>query len=205
MGWLSFNPTLVCFSALSVPSVPVQLLPGAQRGAVQAAAQAGAAAALLAAAGAAEGQVAPAGTRPGPFLPPLTPPPLRLTRHRQDRTSRTPLSPAKTNPQSAREGMKTPQSRARRLWECRCCQRGSTEPFGQLPGKHGAFPGSRAGSSPSLGPPLPRSTRNVCRTDGRRTVRLQSVRTRAKDGNVSRWTGRLVTRWAFPALVFKSC
>lgn len=73
-GWLSFNPLLVCFSSLPVPSVPVRLLPGAQRGAVQAAAQAGAAAALLAAAGAAEGQVAPAGPRPAPFLPPQTRP-----------------------------------------------------------------------------------------------------------------------------------
>lgn len=55
---------LVFFSPFSVSSVSVKLLQRPQRGVVQAAAQAGAAPALLAETGAAEGQVARKGKGP---------------------------------------------------------------------------------------------------------------------------------------------
>lgn len=83
VGWVSFFDCCFWFffSPFSVSSVSVKLLQRPQRGVVQAAAQAGAAPALLAETGAAEGQVAPKGGGPkeGRFPSPSDPLLLRLT------------------------------------------------------------------------------------------------------------------------------
>lgn len=202
VGWDSFKLISVCFCSFPVPSVPVELLQGAQRGAVQAAAQAGAAAAIVAAPGAAEGQVAP-GDPARPLLPPQTPRSSGPSGSPGQDLTDTAL-PSKNKPTNHQRIKKTP---TRQLFVCTCCQWSSPEPF--CPRKaHGAprhCPGSRPGSVRSPVPPSlhQEAPGTVCRTDRPRIDKLQSVRTRAKDGNGSRWTGRLVTCWAFSTFVFK--
>lgn len=123
----------VCFSPFPVSSVSVELLQRPQRGAVQAAAQAGAAPALVAEAGAAEGQVAPAGTPARPIPAPQTPAPLAHSGSSGQDLMDTAL-PSKNKPTNHKR-IKTPQTQTRQLFVCTCWQWSSIDPFCQLPGK----------------------------------------------------------------------
>lgn len=165
MGWVSFNLILACFSPLSVPSLSVELLPGAQRGAVQAAAQAGPAAALLAAAGAAEGQVAPGApgpAHPGPLAPPRSSGSLGIVRtgpHGPRPSQRTQTNHRRTN--------KKPQTQARQVLEWPCCPAERHRALLAAPGRTRCTP---AGPRRASLLPSPGGTRNCAGpTDTART------------------------------------